>query len=167
MFGCCLADGEFHDCMANCWSRSTRTNAALDESERKASCFASPRDGSHFTLHLFFFLWEQVHTHTWNVRGSPEVTGDFRVRCGTEKERRLARRPEALGWVGRLAIGLRWSGPEVAVTHQARRSENRVSSTVAAAAGSGKAVESFVPIHLPPKLLILGLLPKPKCALSN
>ena len=52
-------------------------------------CFASPRDGSHST----------VHTHTWNVRGSPEGTGDFRVRCGREKERRLARRPEA-SWLG-------------------------------------------------------------------
>ena len=109
-------------------------------------------------------------THTCNVRawfaGSPEVTGDFRVRCGTEKERRLARsrRPEALGWVGRLSIGLRWSGPEVAVTHQARRSEIRPLQQQRV---RGKAVESFVPIDLPPKLLMLGLLPKPKCALSN
>jgi hypothetical protein len=85
MFGCCPAHGgvpRLHGQTARPDRRGRTPPGPLEESERKAPCFASPRDGSHTDTHtsaVHISQFTHAHSHagagTWGRFA--EVTGDL------------------------------------------------------------------------------------------
>jgi hypothetical protein len=105
------------------WRKASERRRALLRRVTVHTLTRTPHlNSSQFTVHT------QAHSHAGTWGRFAEVTGDLGA---------------VWKWtVGRLTIGLRWSGstgPELAVACRASgAAQSRVSSTVAAAASSGK-----------------------------